>query len=115
MIVLKAADELKLQLDQAALEEKVNFMVTVFATPLALYNEIIQRIIMDGCDLRKKGRENWIWDTQMAFQTSPLAVLGESPIWLVTDDGAILDAASEAGAKEVVKSLVDYRAFLSSN
>jgi len=114
MIVLNAAAELKLQLDQATLEEKVDFVMAVFATPLALYNEITRRIIMDGCDLRKESRGNWIWDTQIAFQTSPLAVLGQSPIWLVTDDGAILDAARDAGAEGVVKSLTDYRAFLSS-
>jgi hypothetical protein len=114
MVLLKAALELGLQLDTAELDEKIAFVMEVFATPLALYNEIVRRIIIDGCDLQTKNRANWIWDMQMAFQTSPAASLGDSPVWLITDDAAIIEAATEAGADSVVKSLADYRAFLAA-
>ena len=90
MLVIKAANEVGIVLNQRLLEEKVALLLSAFEAPLRLYNSILKRIILDGCDLSRPGRPNWIWDIQMAFSTSPLARLEDVPVWLITDDKAIL-------------------------
>lgn len=109
MVVRKAALQIDRDLSQESVDAKVDFVTEVFPTPLALYNEIVRRIILDGCDLRRRNRANWIWDMQMAFQTSPAAALQGVPVWLITGDGDIRQAAAAVGADDVVKSVNEYR------
>ena len=112
MLVIKAANEVGIMLDQRLLEEKVAFLLSGYEPPLRLYNSILKRIILDGCDVSKPGRPNWIWDIQMAFSTSPRARLAGVPVWLITDDKAILEAAREGGARHLVHRLSEYLTLL---
>jgi len=112
MLVIKASNEVGIILDQRLLEEKMAFLLSVYEPPLRLYNSILKRIILDGCDVSKAGRPNWIWDIQMAFSTSPRARLAGVPVWLITDDKAILGAAREGGACHLVHRLSRYLTLL---
>jgi hypothetical protein len=112
MLVIKAANEVGIILDQRLYAEKVALLLRAFEPPLRLFNSILKRIILDGCDLSKPGRSNWIWDIQMAFSTSPLARLEGVPVWLITDDKAILEAAKEGGARHLVHRMSEYLTLL---
>jgi len=86
-----------------------------FKTALQLYNEILTRIVVSGCDIERKNRGNWVWDIQIAFSISPNATIENRPVRLVTSDGDIITAAHAVGASDAVLSLAQYQAVLESD
>ena len=112
MLVIKAANEISLPLDRRLCEEKTAFVVRVFETPLRLYSIILKRIISERCDVSKPGRPNWIWDIQVSLSTSPVGRLQGLPIWLITDDRAILQASREGGTRHLIHRPNEYFALL---
>ena len=59
---------------------------------------------VSGFDITKGNRENWVWDFQMLLYISK-----SSSNILVTDDKPMNDAAKEAGVKEKILKLQDYK------
>jgi hypothetical protein len=90
------------------INDMAKFFLERFQTPLQLYNEIVRRIVMSGCDLTKKNRSNWIWDIQIAFNIGHLHNVNGHNVRLVTSDGDILKAAKEANCGSIIYSLSDY-------
>jgi hypothetical protein len=80
----------------------------MFPVPLRLYNAIIAKLI-ESPEYNLAKRANLFWDLQLAFTVSPSLRAFDAPVWLVTSDVAILDAAREAEAGHFVRSLDEYR------
>lgn len=92
----------------APIDEMAKYFLERFETPLRLYNEIVRRIVMSGCDLTKKNRGNWIWDIQISFNVGTLHNLNGRNVRLITSDGDILDASQKANCGSVIYSLEEY-------
>jgi hypothetical protein len=85
-----------------------------FQVPWRLMNEILRRILTQGCDLRKRNRRNWIWDMHIACSVGVQHSIEGKPLRLITTDGDILAASAAAGCGELVQSYADYRQALQS-
>ena len=106
--VTRMADDLGIELSEEELAEKVEVVKEAFPVPLHLFNTLIRNIVENGLDMTKKKRANSLWDFHIAFSTGTGANIDGVPIWLVTDDGEILNAAATAGATQNVKSFDEY-------
>lgn len=85
------------------------FIAEHFVAPIRLYNEIVRRIVMTGCNLEKDNRRNWIWDMCIAFVLAEHSCLVENrQVRMVTGDGDIVEAAKQANCDDRVYSLKDY-------
>jgi hypothetical protein len=61
-----------------------------------------------------KNRANSLWDIHISFSIGTSARFDGAPLWLVTEDGAILDAAAAAGT-DTVKHLEEYSRIVKSD
>jgi hypothetical protein len=113
--VYKAASLLETAVGDNEAERLSQFVLKEFKTTLQLYNEILTRIVVSGCNLEKKNRGNWVWDIQIAFSISPNAAIENRPVCLVTSDTDIIAAAHAVGAGDAVLSLAQYQAVLESD
>jgi hypothetical protein len=87
----------------------VDWFVNSFGLGISLYNEIVSRILLSGCRLSKRNRENWFWDLHLALSAGAThSVLGRAVV-LVTSDRDVCDAAKAIGASHTVLSLPEYR------
>lgn len=75
---------------------------------LELQRAILKRIIETGCDLTKKARENWFWDMRISIAIGEELQGPGGRMVLITDDGAILTAAQEAGLSSHARRLEDH-------
>jgi len=112
MMVRSAAMRRGLTLSEETECELVERMLTIFPFQLRLYNAVAARVVREGIDMGGSANRNWVWDWMVAFSTSVVAHVDGIPIWLVTDDTLILDAASASGPRSVVRSLTQYEAVL---
>jgi hypothetical protein len=110
--VRRVAAEHGIRVSDTDMPAKVKLLRSIFPFPVHLYDRLIRRIVENGLDMTKKKRANSIWDLHIAFATGKGAELDGSPVWLVTDDGDMLEAAAAAGARTVVKSLNEYKGYL---
>ncbi len=110
--VLKARDMLGIPRNEPELKEMTDDILAHTGTAVALYQEILVRLVSTGCDVSKKKRANWIWDMEIALGVGE--EIGDPPkkIVLVTGDGAVVEAAKAADAGAYVMSLNDYLAGL---
>ena len=104
----RMADDLGIELSEEELAEKVKVVKEAFPVPLHLFNTLVRNIVENGLDMTKKKRANYLWDFHIAFSTGTGANIDGVPIWLVTDDREILNAAATAGATQNVKSFDEY-------
>jgi hypothetical protein len=75
---------------------------------IKLQNELIGRTVRDGIELRKDKHRNILWDLHTAMTVVAFARIHHTPLWLITDDRAILKAAAVTGNSDIVQSLADY-------
>jgi hypothetical protein len=94
------------------LSDRAAFVLSYFGTPIYLYSRMIRRLVEHGQDMGKNERANAIWDYQIAFSTGRGANIRGMPVFLVTDDGAILDATAVANARRQILSLGEYQSAL---
>lgn len=113
--VYKAALLLGIAVGNNEAERLSQLVLKEFKTALQLYNEILTRIVVSGCNIEKKNRGNWVWDIQIAFSISPNAAIENRPVRLVTSDRDIIAAAHAVGASDAVLSLAQYQAVLESD
>jgi hypothetical protein len=94
--------------NNSSIDDMAKFFLDRFEAPLRLYNEIVKRIVMSGCDLTKNNRGNWIWDIQIAFNVGTFHNVNGLTVRVVTSDKDILKAAAQANCASLVFSLQDY-------
>jgi hypothetical protein len=111
-LAAKSADLLGLKPTSADLDAASTSITASFGVALALYNEIIKRILIAGCRLTRNSRENWFWDLHLALCVgSGHSVFGH-PLKLVTSDADVVNAAKSAGCAPLVQDLAAYKSSL---
>lgn len=113
--VKKTCSILNKQIDDSELDNMTSSVLEKFEVPLQIYNEILKRIVISGCDLTKKNRSNWIWDMQIAFVIGASHRVNNCPVRLVTSDKDIINAAKNTNCSNVVYSLQRYIDSLKDN
>lgn len=108
MFVRKAAADAQLTLTPQEVAEKAQEVRRAFPIPVEYYNAVLLKIVQSGLDLDDKTNRNAIWDVQIAFSASPAASLQGAPVWVVTTDGLLLEAAKSADAGSVARGLKDF-------
>lgn len=110
--VLKARTQLGMPIAAPTLKDETDAVLKTGSASIALYRDILDRLVTTGCDMTKKARQNWIWDMQIAFAIGQDIGDPPKPLVLVTGDGAILDAAKASGLGTFVCRLPEYLALL---
>ena len=93
------------------LEQKIHIVRTVFSTPLHLTAKLLQKIAAQksyNLSNPKKKRWNFVWDFQVAFSIGSSHQVSGIPLFLVTGDQELLEAAKSAGCNDRVISLNYY-------
>jgi hypothetical protein len=85
---------------------EVEIVAREFEMPLRMLNELVLGCVLSG---RPLGRDSSIAnDFRIAFATGKYARIGGLPIWLVTGDSDILEAADHANLRNAVWDKEDY-------
>ena len=114
-IVLKAAREVEMTLSDDQFASAVALVQRLFPVPIHLYDTLVLDVIERGLDASRPSVANSLWDYQICFSTGTGARIGGAPIWLISSDNRVLDAALRAGAAGTVKSLTEYERLLSAS
>lgn len=109
--VRRLVELFNLQCTEELIAERIEATQHVFPLPLYVVDGLVKSIIERGLDMTKKDRANSLWDIHISFSIGTDATFDGAPLWLVTDDRAILDAA-KASATPTVKDLDEYRKIL---
>jgi len=111
--VRRIVEDFKFQCSEERIAERIDAMQRIFPLPLYVVDGLVTSIIERGLDMTKKDRANSLWDIHIAFSIGTDASFEGAPLWLVTDDGAIVNAP-KAAATLGVKHLDEYCAILKS-
>lgn len=111
-LATKSADLLGIVPTPTELDSAASSIVSTFGIALALYNEIVNRILLSGCRLTKNSRENWFWDLHLALCIGPAHSVFGRPLKLVTSDADIVEAAKSVGGASLVEPFVAYKTSL---
>ena len=114
IIVSLAAEDVGIGLQEAELNEKTDYVADAFEAPLRFLNAIVAGVVREGTNISTR-RANSVWDFQIEFSTSPEVTMAGVPVWLITDDNAMLAAAREAKIEGLFRSLGSYRSVLESS
>ena len=93
------------------LKQKARIALDAFPVPVHLMSGLLQKIAMDqNFKLNNPDRKRWnfVWDTQLTFSIGNSHQIGDAPIFFVTSDGEILNAAKAANCHERVLALPHY-------
>jgi hypothetical protein len=69
---------------------------------------VLRRLVCDGIRLDVQKHRNTLWDTHLACCATSFSRIDRTPVWLVTNDRPILNAAEESGSRDVIMSLREY-------
>lgn len=90
---------------------KKKIVLDAFPVPVKLMSSLLQKIAMDQNfklgDPDKK-RWNYIWDNQLTFSIGKSHQVADAPLYFVTSDGEVINAAKDADCQERVLALPDY-------
>jgi hypothetical protein len=106
------AERLDLDLAPDQLDERTRDYAQLFAVGITLFNQILAKILIQGCNLTKRNKANWFWDLQLALSIGADHEISGKSMLLVTSDNDVLQAAKEAGHGDFVINLRAYRARL---
>jgi hypothetical protein len=82
----------------------------LFPVPFHLMSALLQKLATSSPpDLANQRHKRWnfIWDSMISFAIGP-GTIDESPVFMVTADGEIIDAAKTAGVHDNILSLAEY-------
>lgn len=106
--VMRHANLLRIRLTNADLIKKTKIMRDVFPVPFHLMSALLQKFPAPQpmkLTSEKKNRANFVWDTAICFSIGGLHAVENSPMFLVTSDKAIKQAAITANCSERVVEL----------
>ena len=101
--VLKAYSSARLPRPAPLPIEMVNAIVRHFRYPLEVELRVIRNVLEHGGALTGRGRQNSVWDAQIAFNAGQIVDKGRR-ITLVTDDRLLLDVARRTNTHSVQTS-----------
>ena len=112
--VLRARDHTSISESAEETRERARLVAKEFEAGIRLYIAMMKKILVSNWDLTKGGKgANLLWDMQVAFLVGRNHAIEGRPVFLVSGDRAIVDAASEAGLSEGVMSFDAYREHVS--
>lgn len=79
-----------------------------FPLSIKVFNALLARVMRRGLDVSKPAVRNTLWDMQLGMSVPRSAAISTLPVWLVTGDELIHDAAAAGGASHLVIRLADY-------
>ena len=103
--VLRAHKDVGDRLPDPIPSKEIDFLIEQFRYPLEVEVAVLRGVAERGWKLTGGGRQNSIWDAQVAFNANQS--VGGRPVVLVTDDRLLLDVAARIGQVGVLR-LTDY-------
>jgi hypothetical protein len=110
LVISNAAEVGVLNLSPTDIQEKAQIVRKIFPVPFHLMSALLQKLATPqppNLANPKRKRWNFVWDSMISFTLGP-GTIGEDPVYLVTGDGDIVDAAKVSGFKDKVLSLDNY-------
>lgn len=110
LVISNAAEVGVLNLSSTDIQEKAQVVRKLFPVPFHLMSALLQKLATAQPPIlanAKKKRWNFVWDSMISFTLGP-GTIGGAPVFLVTGDGDIVDAARVAGFQNQVLFLNDY-------
>lgn len=101
-VVERAARQMRRTLSQQEVARCSSIIRSLFPVAVSLGVTVIDRVLMNGCNLRIKNRANWIWDIHILFCAPARPDDDGHEVRVVTADRAMLDAARSEGSRVVV-------------
>ncbi len=93
------------------LKGKAKIMIEVFPVPFHLMSTLLQKIALDpsfNLGSPRKKRWNFVWDSQLGISIGASHEIAGVPVFFVTGDGELIEAAKAAKCDDRVLSLDDY-------
>lgn len=110
-IAIRAARHVGITLSDPEIDSLARRARAIYPVPVALLDNIIQAIILNGRDMARPEHANSLWDYEISFCVADGTHVDGAPVHLITTDRGILDAAAQVGA-ENVRSLEAYEQLL---
>jgi hypothetical protein len=98
-----------LALDPAQRAAVIETALRLFPTPMHVLRLLVRKIALEAYNLSKPEHSNSLWDLQIAYTTSLHVVVEGAPLWVITNDGLLLQAAREAATTSVFRSVSFFR------
>lgn len=112
VLLQEVLERLNIQISSSQFDDVVNRMKKIIPTPLALQNQLLLDVVISGLNLTTRKNMNTYWDVQIAFSTTTFAELNRIPLWLVTEDTRILNAARVTASDKVILHPDRYKSLL---
>lgn len=79
-----------------------------FNTSIEFYTKILELILIQGVDVNKKSRRNWIWDLQLTFNIGEFQSVKGRKMFFITGDGEIHKAAKSVRLDKFILKPEEY-------
>lgn len=81
---------------------------------MRIYNQWLIKAIRDNADPAKPERANTLWDLHICFSVGDDHTIKGRPVWLITDERKLREAAAEVTSTALVLAYNEYRQRLAS-
>jgi hypothetical protein len=102
VIAENLADFLGVTPSEEQITSATEVLKSSFPLPARIFNAFLSRIVKTGADPSKPERQNTIWDMQLCLPIPKSASISSRPVWVVTRDELILQAAKTANVEHLV-------------
>jgi hypothetical protein len=102
------ADVSTVQLTEEQITAATVALMKAFPLSMRVFNALLHRVATTGADASKKEVRNTVWDMQLALSLPASSEISRTPVWLITSDELIHEAAGAANAAHLVHRLKDY-------
>src|SRR5262245_35983626 len=110
-LVVRAAERCGVKPSEAQVGRLAEGLMPDASAALAIFQQCLRKVLLDGA--QPQGLANSVWDMFFALLSACHVSVGKIPMLLITDDGAIREAAATAPHSRVLSSR-EYRARLLS-
>jgi hypothetical protein len=108
LFVSDLADLVGISLDDRQIARAATQLTETFPLGMRTLNALLSRVFARGIDVSKGENANTMWDMQLAMSIPASSRITQSPVWLVTGDGLLRQAAADGGASHIVHDLNSY-------
>jgi hypothetical protein len=112
--VYRAAGTMQRHIDQDNLSKHVDSIIEGFRVPLEIYREMWVKAAENQLDMDKPSQANSLWDMDVASVIGAGHVIGDGPVFLVTEEKMIVRLCAKAGCQEYVMKTYQYLASIHS-
>lgn len=99
---LRACRQMGKSLPDATIEHWAKEIAGLFPAAIALAVDVMSRILLMNCDIRRKNRANWLWDIHILYSVASRADADGTLVRLVTSDEDMIAAARSVNSSGVI-------------